>query len=186
MTAAGAVLRGLSDEELAKRALEPGAERAVYAEVYRRFFPSMLREAALILGGDMALAEDVVQGCFERLFVFRTVERLRSAAGLRTYLHHSVRNAAIDVFRRRKREEPLTLEVQETAAEDSPDLWKRHPGLAPVLEQLSGPDREILELRFDQGLRLPEIALRLNVSYAAAAQRLSRAVQRAREVVLSL
>jgi RNA polymerase sigma-70 factor, ECF subfamily len=186
MTAAGANLRGLSDEALAKRLIEPGAERAVYAETYRRFYPPMLREAALLLGGDMALAEDIVQGCFVRLLVFRTIEHLRTPAGLRAYLLQSVRNAAIDAFRRQKREEPLTPAIEEAAVEEPPDLWKQHPGMGPVLDRLSEPDREILELRFNQGLGLREIALRLKISYSAAAQRLSRSVQRARDVVLRL
>jgi RNA polymerase sigma factor (sigma-70 family) len=54
--------------------------------------------------------------------------------------------------------------------------------LQAVLDRLSLTEREMVKLRFEQGLKLEEIARRLGITYAAAAQRLSRAIHHAREL----
>lgn len=177
-------LGSLSDDQLAARLIDPRSERSVVAEAYRRFFPRMLRAAALILDRDAALAEDVVQECFAQLFLGRRIERLRDPGSLRQYLLASVRHAAIDLARTRGRQETLTTEMAAEMSDGGPaELMKEHPRLEAVLERLTASDREILDLRFRQGLAVIEIATRLQISYAAAAQRLSRAIHRAREAI---
>src|SRR5262249_47354937 len=109
------------------------------------------------------------------------------------YLEQAARRSAIDALRQLGREVPWSPErdaemdgdfldperaqkEQETAEKD----------LRKVLASLTTQDREVISMRFLERMSLTQIAAREGVSYAAAGQRLSRALRRARARLLKL
>jgi len=58
-------------------------------------------------------------------------------------------------------------------------MSRARAALQDLLAAVSASERELLEMRFVQGLTIAEIAQRLQTSYSAVGQRLSRARRRA-------
>lgn len=149
----GLIGKGL-DEESARRIVE-----AHYDDVLaycRRHTPSP-DEAA-----------DAAQETFLR-FV-RSLPSYRDRGKPLAYLLTIARRVCIDACRRRGRVwEQLD---EETPAPEAPD----ESGVREALNALSADQREVLELRYDQGLRVMEVARVLGVSRFAAARRISAAL----------
>ena len=149
----GLIGKGL-DEESARRVVE-----AHYDDVLaycRRHTPSP-DEAA-----------DAAQETFLR-FV-RSLPSYRDRGKPLAFLLTIARNVCADVYRRRGRVwEQLDEEIP---APEAPD----ESGVREALNALSADQREVLELRYDQGLRVVEVARVLGVSRFAAARRISAAL----------
>lgn len=111
---------------------------------------------------------DLTQEAFLRLVrAGRYAERGKPLA----YLLTIARNLCIDAGRRGRTEAmPLDFEIADTH-DHATDLE-----LALALEALDSQLREIIELRFDQGLSISEVAQVLGMSRFAASRRLRRAL----------
>ena len=119
-------------------------------------------------------AEDVLQDAFLR--ALRAYPRLRHAEHLRAWLYRVTTNAAIDAHRARRRELP-TDDVPAVATYDSYDEGAFEALIAPLPDGV----RSALWLRFVDDLDYEGIADRLDISAAAARQRVSSAVRTLRE-----
>ena len=125
------------------------------------------------LAGDQH-AEDVVQDALLR--ALRAYPRLRHADHLRAWLYRVTTTAAIDAHRARRRELP-TDDVPVVPTYDSYDEGAFETMIAP----LPAGVRSALWLRFVDDLDYDAIADRLDISAAAARQRVSTAVRMLRE-----
>jgi RNA polymerase sigma-70 factor (sigma-E family) len=143
--------------------------------LFRAHAVGLVRTAVLLLG-DQASAEDVVQDVFARLQ--RSPERLRTANNPVPYLRMAVVNGCRSVHRSRRRafllrvphEPPVwSAEAAVLAGED------RRAVLAAV-SRLSGRQREVLVLRYYTGLTDQEIAAALQVSRGTVSSTMSRAL----------
>jgi len=148
-----------------------------------RLFRYLLR-----LLGDRSVAEDV----FQQTWV-NVVERIRRYDASRPFAAWLVtigRNLAIDLLRRRRPESLDETEepVAPPAATDplaramSRQLATR---VESALSALGPLDREVLTLRFEDELELPELAGTLGVPLPTAKARLYRALQRLRGRLLA-
>jgi RNA polymerase sigma-70 factor (ECF subfamily) len=119
-------------------------------------------------------AEDVLQDALLR--ALRAYPRLRHADHLRAWLYRVTTTTAIDHHRSRRRE-VVTDRVPAVADYDSYDEGAFETLIAPL------PDgsRAALRLRFVDDLDYEGIADRLDISAAAARQRVSTAVRNLRE-----
>ena len=123
------------------------------------------------------LAEDAAQETFLR-FV-RARARYRERGSARAYLVTIARNVCADMARSRavaweELPESLADEGEPGDADDARDL-------AHALALLPRSQREALELRYGQGLRVGEVALALGVSRFAASRAISSALGALRE-----
>jgi RNA polymerase sigma factor (sigma-70 family) len=154
-----------------------GAEQAdqLIREAHQAHAVRLVR-LALVLLGDQASAEDVVQDAF--LGLYRSMGRLRDPEKVVPYLRASVINGARTVLRGRRRaaarrvQHELPVWSAESAAIASED---RREVLAAVA-RLPGRAREVLALRYYLDLTDTEIAATLRISRGTVSSTASRAL----------
>jgi RNA polymerase sigma-70 factor (ECF subfamily) len=148
-----------------------------------RLFRYLLR-----LAGDEAVAEDLFQQAWVQ--VAERIGHYDRSRPFAPWLFAVARNLALDHLRRRR---PQSLDEQpEPEALAAPDVdpfaraVARQQGarLAAAVAELAALDREVLSLRFEEDLGLPEIADRLAVPVPTAKARLYRALTRLRAKLL--
>lgn len=173
----------IGDHLLARRVLaardgDARAMRAVYRELYpevARFVGRRIRSAAD--------ADDLVARVF-----FAFVEHLDdfdpSRGSVRAWVLRIARNAVIDHVRARRFHADVDALGDLLAGRGDPldELIEREEldGLVLRLVALPAETRELLTLRYGDGLSLREISTLLGVGEAAVKQRMSRAVRRLR------
>jgi RNA polymerase sigma-70 factor (ECF subfamily) len=148
-----------------------------------RLFRYLLR-----LAGDEAVAEDVFQQTW--LQVAERIGRYDRSRPFAPWLFAVARNLALDHLRRQR---PESLDEQpEPEAPVTPDAdpfaraVARQQGarLSEAVAGLAPLDREVLSLRFEEDLALPDLAERLGVPLPTAKARLYRALTRLRGKLL--
>jgi RNA polymerase sigma-70 factor (ECF subfamily) len=149
-----------------------------------RLFRYLLR-----LLGDEAVAEDTFQQTWVR--VAERIGRYDRSRPFGPWLFAVARNLALDHLRRRR---PESLDEQaEPEAPVTPHAdpfaraVARQQGarLAEGVASLAPFDREVLSLRFEEDLALPDLAASLGVPVPTAKARLYRALTRLRERLLA-
>lgn len=125
---------------------------------------------------DEHVAEDVAQEAFVR--AHRSYDGLRDPGRVRTWLYALTRNAAIDWLRANRRR-PLPLEGEALNVPEPPPTRDdvRDTQLKKVLaalDSLREDYREIILMRYFQGLSYKEIAEALAMSVGAVGEKLSR------------
>lgn len=148
-------------------------DTAALEELIRRHRDQALAQAGSILR-DPALAEDVVQEAFARVYLLR--HRYRATFAFTTYLHAVVRNLCIDQLRRR-RQAPVPLEDMPQGAADSAEAaYLAQEGQMQLWNQLRSlpeKDQALLigyalegmsyqQLARQQGMSLPQVKIRLH------------------------
>ena len=125
--------------------------------------------------GDANEAEDIAQETFLRLY--RSADRYKPNASLRSYLYKIAKNLCID-FLRKKRPETMA-NLPETMPQDSPlDQLERAQTLQIILDcvdTLPENQRMAILLRHNSGLRYQEIADVMELTVSAVESLLVRA-----------
>lgn len=169
----------LRDELHARRlARAREGDGEAFRALYRDLYPEVARFVARRVRA-RADAEDLTGRVFVA-FVERLADYDRGRGSVRGWLLTIARNAVIDHFRR----------LRPTAAVDEHLLPSAHEGpladllqreqlgrLAALVHELPPDTRELLALRFADGLRHREIAAVLGLQEAAVKQRVSRALR---------
>jgi RNA polymerase sigma-70 factor (sigma-E family) len=169
------------DADTAKAVDSPGgaalpggseADRAVTA-LFRAHHVELVR-LALLMVGDLATAEDVVQDAFEHLH--RRWRRLREPGAGLAYARSSVLNGCRSVHRRsavaRKHAPRLAGPVLHSP--DAAAALAEHGELLAALRCLSRRQREVLVLRFYADLDAAEIGQTLRISASTVRSTASR------------
>jgi RNA polymerase sigma-70 factor (sigma-E family) len=169
------------DADTAKAVNSPGgpappggsdADQAVTA-LFRKHHVELVR-LALLMVGDLATAEDVVQDAFEHLH--RRWRRLRDPGAGLAYARSSVMNGCRSVHRRsavaRKHAPRLAGPVQHSP--DTATVLADHGEVLAALRGLSRRQREVLVLRFYADLDAAEIAATLRISASTVRSTASR------------
>jgi RNA polymerase sigma-70 factor (ECF subfamily) len=129
--------------------------------------------------GDAALAEDVAQDAFVR--VWSRLSEFRPDGNFRAWLMRITTNMAIDAVRRRRPQvdiEDLPLEAPEQGPESAAVSSERAGAVRAALMRLPVQSRTILVLREYQSLSYQEIADVLDVPLGTVKSRLSDARRR--------
>ena len=175
----------LSDPELVELCNGGGRAdaTAAFGLLYRRHRDYVMR-IALRFSSDREIAADTLQETF--IYLLRkfppTGEGLVLTARLRTLLYPVAKNLTLTALKRRRREErPAGFDPDRLP--DPRTLDPPREDLARIMEGLSAAHREVLLLRFVDGLRLKEIAEALEIPPGTVKSRLHFAVQRLREKI---
>jgi RNA polymerase sigma factor (sigma-70 family) len=158
---------------------------AAFTELARRHV-DLVYSAALRMVHDPHLAEDVTQSVF--LALARNSPRLANHPVLSGWLHRTTQNLGANAVRasvRRQAYEQEAAAMSELLAADTDASWDHvAPHLDAVLGELSDTDRDVVMLRYFERKSAREMAQRLGLSDEAAQKRVSRAVERLRELFL--
>jgi RNA polymerase sigma-70 factor (ECF subfamily) len=174
-------MRERSDETL--MTAWAGGQLTAFETLYARYRGPLYRYF-LRLTGDPAQANDLYQGCWEK--VIRARKRYRLEGTFRGWLFRIAHNHAMDTFRRQV---PLTG-LQDTVpdpVEPGPDAHaetaERARRLATALAGLPSEQRDAVLLRLEGGLDLDDIARATGVGRETAKSRLRYGVARLKQAL---
>lgn len=141
-----------------------------------RAFERLVREhqqmvycVALSYCKDAAAAEDVAQEAF--LKAYRNFDGVRRPEKVKTWLYSIARFTAIDWVRRRSHEQPAPLPDRAAPPPGGDDRASR---VMDLLRGLPESYREIVVLRYVEGLSYVQIARALGSTTSAVGEKLSR------------
>jgi RNA polymerase sigma-70 factor (ECF subfamily) len=152
-----------------------GGDAAAFEALYFRHRDWVVRLAHRFTGSE-DLALDVMQETF--LYLLRKFPGFRLTAQLKTFLYPAVKNLSIAA--RQKAGRYQSTEAEQEFLEqlpDSPALPGARSDLAAALANLSEEHREVLLLRFVDGLPLAEIAEAVEVPLGTVKSRLHHALE---------
>ncbi len=156
-----------SDSQLAEAAARGDADS--FTELCRRYYPAMVAIAHSVIG-DRHLAEDAAQQAFAKAAT--SLAKLRQTEKFGGWIAAICRNAAKDVARSR-REVPAEFEREAVRTEPGGD--EDVQAVRAAMEKLSDVGREVIYLRFYDGLSYDRISAVLGISEQAINGRLRRA-----------
>jgi RNA polymerase sigma-70 factor (ECF subfamily) len=138
----------------------------------------LLRSACLLLGDEVE-AQDLVQETF--LQALRSKNPFRGESAVYTWLHGILRNLCLRHHRKHKRVVVLDcpLPTECTALDPAMELDQTVCGLQLklALQKLSPEHREVIVLRYYEGLKIEEIAARTDTSPGTVKSRLHYAAR---------
>lgn len=167
----------ISDVFLVAR-INNGDEEA-FQQLYERYKDWVLR-LAIRLTGDRELALDVLQETF--IYVLSKFPGFELRARFKTFLYPVVRHTSIRLSQTSHRWDTIGEGngAVEIPVEDQPSEASRRDEFEQMLRGLPEPMRELLILRFVDGLDLQEIAQVLEIPLGTVKSRLHHAVERLR------
>lgn len=140
---------------------DPDITREDFVKQALRDFESPLLGYAMTFLHDIERARDVVQDTFIRLY-HQDIDKVKD--GLKGWLFTVCRNRALDVIRKEKRmvgleDEALSrLPSGRRSPSERADLSERVDQVHAALNRLSDNQREVILLKFEQGLSYEEIS----------------------------
>lgn len=146
-----------------------------FTELCRRYYPAMVAIAHSMLG-DRHLAEDVAQQAFATAAV--KLRQLRQKGQFAGWLAAICRNAARDMLRRTRAVQGID---DRSAATGEPDENGVCESVRAALNKLSASAREVVFLRFYDGMSYEQISAVLGISEQALNGRLRRAKKKLAE-----
>ena len=167
-----------SDPPMGKTTLTRSLERKLLVQrLFRQHYSEMIHLARTLLYTDEE-AEDVVQDVFVRLM---EIDILPMAEKTRAYLLTAVRNGCMN----RIKQKSVTEQVKNLySVETDTDSHNTAEHLATIdaihdyaERHLKEPHRTIFRLRFEEDLKLKDIAQRLNMNLKTVFKYLSQSIQ---------
>lgn len=149
-------------------------------------YESPLIGYAMTILKDLERSRDVVQDTFIKLYK-QDVEKVK--AGLKSWLYTVCRNRALDVLRKEKRmvsvdDEILGLQHSKLPTPDTAtDNHERIEQLVVILEQLSDNQKEVIMLKFQQGMSYDEISAKTGLTSGNVGFLLHNGLKKLREMM---
>jgi RNA polymerase sigma factor (sigma-70 family) len=172
-----------SDAQLLREYVTYGSD-AAFAEVVKRH-ANLVYSAALRQVESSDSAKDVAQNVFTDLARKASTLTISDGGCLVGWLYRGTRFEALNhrraELRRQSRERQAMADLI-TTAETTPDWESLRPILDEAMSQLTDGDRDAVLLRYFKGQSLREVGAALGISDDTAQKRVSRAVERLREL----
>jgi RNA polymerase sigma factor (sigma-70 family) len=173
----------MMDEAEIVAAMKSGDTSAV-EELVCLYGDRLLRSAYLLCGNE-ADAQDLVQDTL--ILAFRNACRFRGKSAFYTYLHGILLNLTRHYHRKRKRivytDQPPELASPEPSVSRDPDADVASSALMDAIWQLSSAHREVIILRYYEGMKIHDIARRVGVTKGTVKSRLHYAVSHLRQLI---
>ena len=166
-------IAGKSDTTLVEAAI--GGDADSFTELCRRYYPAMVAIAHSQIG-DRHLAEDAAQQAFAKAAV--KLPQFKRKSRFVGWLAAICRNAARDIARRR---ETLSADAGLSAVTAESDHGDAAEVVREALSKLSASAREVIFLRFYDGLSYEQMSAVLGISEQAINGRLRRAKKKMAE-----
>lgn len=125
-------------------------------------------------------ADDVVQETFMR--AYRNLDSFDARASFGTWIYRIATNAALDLIRKRKRDEANPIDDEMPAAVNAHEFVLKD-ALDRGMRALSGNERTAFVLRHFEGRTIDEIGAVLGTHDSATKNTIFRAVRKLREVL---
>ena len=163
-------------------------DKDAFNDIFDRYSGMMLRTAYGIVK-DRDIAEDAVQNAL--IQAWQHLPSLRESGALRSWLLRIVVNQCIS-FKRRLARSTMFLQQafseQETyvasqVADDAKGCIERSWDLAQAIEKLPAKQQNVIALHYYQGMTLPEISQKLQISENTLKKRIQAALSNLRRVV---
>ncbi|HEX4263364.1 MAG TPA: sigma-70 family RNA polymerase sigma factor [Verrucomicrobiae bacterium] len=161
-------------------------DEAAFRELVERYIDLVYSAALRRVSGNAVLAEDVTQTVFTDLA--RKARSLHEVEFLGGWLHRHAGFVASNLLRSEQRRQIREQQaVQMNALLDSPDaLWQQlEPVLDETIDALAPSDREAIVLRFFERQDFRSLGTALGISEDAAQKRVSRALDKLRDLLVS-
>jgi RNA polymerase sigma-70 factor (ECF subfamily) len=166
----------ITDKELVELA-NKGSEEAMNTlyERYRGWVYSL----AFRLCGNREDAQDILQEVF--IYFFNKFPGFELRSSLKTFLYPVVKNITIGNIRKKRKVVPMNDSALLEIPDKSPNWAAEIRKLSEYLEGFSTAERELVFLRYYDGLQLNEIADIFKVPVGTIKSRLNRLLARIRE-----
>jgi RNA polymerase sigma-70 factor (ECF subfamily) len=154
-----------------------------FGEIVRRNI-DLVYSAARRQLGDSNLADDVTQAVI--LLLARKAKTIKGplAGWLVSATYYACRDAKKMAARREYHEGQAALLRQESVSEADEPQWEAYaPILDEALARMKSSDRDAIALRYLKGMNLAEVAAMLGINEKAAEKRVSRAIERLRQMM---
>lgn len=150
----------------------------ILTSIFTRLRPALLASAKGVLRENEADASDALQEAFCRLWRHRDSFKSESHAQAASYT--AVKNAAIDIVRRRHPAAPVDDIPEVSSAEpDDTELYDEVDRI--IRRELSERERDVLMMRDRNGFEMDAIAARIGTTEANVRLILSRARKKVRD-----
>lgn len=125
---------------------------------------------------DRELALDVLQETF--CYFLRKFPGFTLTCQLKTFLYPVVKNLSLAALRKNRRYDPNpdAMDAWAETAHSTEPAFSASEEMVVLLEKMSGAHREVLMLRFVDGLQLQEIAMALAIPVGTVKSRLHQAL----------
>jgi RNA polymerase sigma-70 factor (sigma-E family) len=140
--------------------------------------PALLR-TAVVLAGDRAEAEDLLQAALAKTYL--AWDRINDRAAVDGYVRRAMVNTQISWWRRRKLEIYPTDELPDLPVDDHTKRTDLHDVLGRALRRLPKRQRTAVLLRYYEDMSEAEIAKALGISVGTVKSTVSRAVAKLRD-----
>lgn len=147
----------------------------------KKYSKPLVRYATGILK-DAEAAKEVVQECF-----LKVLQQNQNDIKIPGWLYREVRNRSIDIWRKRRKSEPLKEEMENQLSSDHPnpleglEARQNMEYLLKQISRLSTRDQEVLRLKYGEGLTYQQIAEVMNLTATNVGFILFQAVKTIRE-----
>jgi RNA polymerase sigma-70 factor (ECF subfamily) len=168
----------LNDELLVLRCQEGDTE--AFELLVGRWQRRLWRHAWRLTGDENA-AWDALQEAW--IGISRGIRRLVDTAAFPAWAYQIVSNKCRDSLRRQRRRREATETYSEwmRKEQENADAGEQHGNLKEALDRLSGPDRAVLSLRYEEDFDTTAIASIMNIPEGTVKSRLFYARQRLRK-----
>jgi RNA polymerase sigma factor (sigma-70 family) len=170
----------MTDRELLDQ-LSRDRSEAAFTELVRRHI-DLVHSAALRQMGDAETARDITQQVF--IEFARQAGRLPTAVILSGWLYRTTRHLCLETLRRdRRRREREHAAAEQLMNDATANPWEQvAPALEPAMDELGETDRQAILLRYFENRSLREVGAALGLGEDAAQKRVSRALDRLRDI----
>lgn len=152
----------------------PNTNEDIIDTLYKLYEQPMFYEAYKILH-DEYLAEDAVHEAFLRLIRNRRKIQDPASSSVHSYVYKTLRSAALDLYRRQKRQRENCLELDESIENTlaAPESVERLP--VSLIAELPPKYASVMRCLFFDGLSIRETAAVLRISEELVRKRCERA-----------
>jgi RNA polymerase sigma factor (sigma-70 family) len=174
-------MRNLSDDELIRCILNTAENK--YINLLHARHQERIYTTCLFWLKDPELAADCTQDVFVK--VFQKLQSFNYQSSFATWITAIARNYCTDKLRQQKRlPTHLSLEDYHLFSDvlHLSDTYQEPIDVTPYLHQLKLEDQQILLLKYEQEVKLEDLAIHLGVTISAVKMRLKRARERLREI----
>lgn len=149
-------------------------DRSAFDTIYERYH-RWVQHVAFRFTKNEPDANDVLQETFA--YLARHASRLTLAAKMTTLLYPIVRSRAIDLIRKRNRNQSIPIETAADLTSPPDHPGSLHHDLGAIVGQLPEQQREVLLMKALDGMTQEDIAAALGVPVGTVKSRLHRAIE---------